>query len=259
MKKVLIILGLTLFIAAAAAGCGNNEAKLNHEPVNLTVSAAASLTDAAKELKKVYENQQSDVTITLNLASSGTLQRQIEEGAPVDLLISASKVKMDALSEKGLIVEDSRKNILNNDIVLIAGKESSLNGFEDLAGDLVKKVSIGVPESSPAGRYAKEVLVSLDLWDKIDSKLVLAKTVRQVLAYVETGNVDAGLVYSSDTTISEQIKIVAAAPPDSHQPIVYPVAIIKSSRHQKEAGDFSRFLQSDEAARIFEKYGFRPI
>lgn len=259
MKKILYILALTLLLAAVATGCGSNEAKQNQEPVNLTVSAAGSLTDAVKELKNIYENQQNEVTITLNLASSGTLQKQIEEGAPADLFISASKAKMDALSEKGLIVEDSRKNILNNNIVLIAGKESNLTGFEDLAGNRVEKVSIGVPESVPAGRYAKEVLISLGLWDKINSKLVLAKTVRQVLAYVENGNVDAGLVYSSDTTISDRIKILAAAPSDSHKPIVYPVAVIESSQYQKEARDFSEFLQSDEAARIFQKYGFKPI
>ncbi|KUK83127.1 MAG: ABC-type molybdate transport system, periplasmic component [Pelotomaculum thermopropionicum] len=259
MKKILYILALTLLLTAVAAGCGSNEAKQNQEPVNLTVSAAASLTDAVKELKTVYESQQNEVTITLNLASSGTLQKQIEEGAPADLFISASKAKMDALSEKGLIVEDSRKDILNNNIVLIAGKESSLTGFEDLTGNRVEKISIGVPESVPAGRYAKEVLISLGLWDKINSKLVLAKTVRQVLAYVENGNVDAGLVYSSDTTISNRIKILAAAPSDSHKPIVYPVAVIKSSQYQKEARDFSEFLQSDEAARVFQKYGFKPI
>lgn len=259
MKKILYILALTLLLAAVTAGCGSNEAKQDQEPVNLTVSAAASLTDAVKELKNIYENQQNEVTITLNLASSGTLQKQIEEGAPADVFMSASKAKMDALSEKELIVEETRKNIVHNDIVLIAGKESSLTGFDNLAGDQVEKISIGVPESVPAGRYAKEVLISLDLWDKINSKLVLANTVRQVLAYVETGDVDAGLVYSSDTTISDQIKILAAAPSDSHSPIVYPVAVIKSSQYQKEARDFSEFLQSEQAAQVFEKYGFQSI
>lgn len=261
MKKVFVFLALMLFVVAAVAGCGGakEQQKAKAEPVNLTVSAAASLKDAAEELKAIYEKQHADVTITYNLAASGTLQKQIEEGAPADLFISAGKSQMDALAEKGLIVDASRKDLLGNELVLIAGKDSKLAGFDGLADASVKKISIGTPETVPAGQYAKETLTSLNLWDQLQPKLVLAKDVRQVLTYVETGNVDAGLVYRTDAVTGKEIKIVAAAPAGSNKPIVYPMAVIKSTKHQKEAEQFAKFLQSDDAVKVFEKYGFKAL
>ena len=262
MKK-LLLLGLMLIVltAVAVAGCGGSEGQpqAGVEPVNLTIAAAASLQDAAGELKTIYEQQQAGVKITYDFASSGTLQKQIEEGAPADLFISAGKSQMDALAEKGLIVDASRKDLLGNELVLITGKDGSLSGFAGLTDANVAKVGVGTPETVPAGKYAREALTHLDLWDKIAAKLVLAKDVRQVLTYVETGNADAGLVYRSDTVGSDKIKIVAAAPAGSHKPIVYPMAAIKNSKYQKEAEDFAGFLQSAEAARVFEKYGFKPL
>lgn len=260
MKK-LLLLGLMLIVLTAVAGCGGGEGQpqAGVEPVNLTIAAAASLQDAAGELKAIYEQQQAGVKITYNFASSGTLQKQIEEGAPADLFMSAGKSQMDALAEKGLIIDVSRKDLLGNELVLITGKDGSLSSFEELTGASVVKVGVGTPETVPAGKYAKEALTHLDLWDKIEAKLVLAKDVRQVLTYVETGNADAGLVYRSDTVGSDKIRIVAAAPAGSHKPIVYPMAVIKSTKYQKEAEDFAGFLQSAEAARVFEKYGFKPL
>jgi len=261
--KKLLSLGLVLIVltTVAIAGCGGGEgqARAGAEPVNLTIAAAASLQDAAGELKTIYEQQQAGVKITYNFASSGTLQKQIEEGAPADLFISAGKSQMDALAEKGLIVDASRRDLLGNELVLITGKDGSLSGFEGLTDAGVAKIAVGTPETVPAGKYAQEALTHLGLWDKIESKLVLAKDVRQVLTYVETSNADAGLVYRSDTMGSDRIKIVAAAPADSHKPIVYPMAVIKGSKYQKEAEDFAGFLQGAEAARVFEKYGFKPL
>ncbi|OPY58552.1 MAG: Molybdate-binding periplasmic protein precursor [Pelotomaculum sp. PtaU1.Bin035] len=261
MKKILVFWALTLFVAAAAAGCGGaqerQEAKAG--PVNLTVSAAASLKDAAEELKAIYEKQNAGLTIEYNFAASGTLQKQIEEGAPADLFISAGKSQMDALAKKGLIVDASHKDLLGNELVLIAGKDSKLTGFEGLTGESVKKISIGTPETVPAGQYAKETLTSLKLWDQLQPKMVLAKDVRQVLTYVESGNVDAGLVYRTDAIAGKEIKIVAAAPVGSNQPIVYPMAVIMSTKHQKEAEEYAKFLQSDDAVKVFEKYGFKAL
>ncbi|BAF58856.1 ABC-type molybdate transport system, periplasmic component [Pelotomaculum thermopropionicum SI] len=261
MKKYLFLLIILLLTAAAAAGCGTGkeQPKAAAEPVNLTVSAAASLQDALEELKTVYAGQNPGVTVTYNFAASGTLQKQIEEGAPVDLFISAGKSQMDALSEKGLILNDSRKDLLGNELVLIARKDSELTGFEDLAGPDVARISIGTPETVPAGQYAREALSKLKLWDKLQPKFVLAKDVRQVLTYVETGNVDAGLVYRSDALAGKEIKVVAAAPADSHAPIVYPMAIIKSTKHQKEAEAFASFLSGAEAMQVFTKYGFKTL
>ncbi len=258
MKKILF-LALVLLVAVSVIGCGGQKEQPKTEPVNLNISAAASLTDAMKELESLYESKNAGVTITLNLASSGTLQKQIEEGAPADLFISAGKSQMDALSQKGLIIEESRKDLLGNELVLVAGKNSTLAGFEGLTGESVKKVSIGTPETVPAGQYAKETLTTLKLWDQLQTKMVLAKDVRQVLTYVETGNVDAGLVYRTDAATSTSVKVVAAAPAGSNKPILYPMALIKSTKYQKQTEDFAKFLQGDDAAKIFEKYGFKVI
>ena len=259
MKKTLTFLVLALFVMAFAAGCGGTKEPAKTEPVNLNISAAASLQDAAGELKTLYETENAGVILTLNLAASGTLQKQIEEGAPADLFISAGKSQMDALSQKGLIVEESRKDLLGNELVLIAGKDSKLAKFEDLADASVGKISIGTPETVPAGKYAKETLTNLNLWEQLQPKMVLAKDVRQVLTYVETGNVDAGLLYRTDAATGGNNKIIAAAPAGSSAPIVYPVAVIKNTKYQKEAEAFEAFLTSDEAVKIFEKYGFKVL
>lgn len=261
MRKLPVIIGIMLFIMAAVVGCGGakEQPKTAAEPVNLTIAAAASLKDATEDIEAAYKKQHPNVTLTFTLASSGTLQKQIEEGAPADLFISAGKSQMDALAQKGLIIDASRKDLLGNELVLIAGKDSKLAGFEGLTDASVGKISIGTPETVPAGKYAQEALTSLKIWDKIQSKLVLAKDVRQVLTYVETGNVDAGLVYRSDAAVGKDIKVVAAAPADSHKPVVYPMALIKSTKHQKETEDFANYLFGDEAAKVFDKYGFTTL
>jgi len=261
MKRFLCLISLMVFIVIAVVGCGTNQEqpKTAAEPVSLTISFAASLQDAAEELKDIYIEENPNVAIACNFASSGTLQKQIEEGAPVDMFFSAGQKQMDALSDKGLIVEDSRKDLIGNDIVLIAVKDSPLTGFDELTGDKVGKISIGEPESVPAGKYAQETLISMDLWDALQPKMVLAKDVRQVLTYVETGNVDAGLVYSSDALVGENIKVVTAAPEDSHKPIIYPLAIIKDTKHQTETESFIDFLTSSEARQVFTKYGFKTL
>lgn len=259
MKKTLALLVMALFVMAFVAGCGGTKEPAKTELVNLNISAAASLQDAAGELKTLYETKNTGVTLTLNLASSGTLQKQIEEGAPADLFISAGKSQMDALSQKGLIIEELRQDLLGNELVLIAGKDSKLAKFEDLADSSVGRISIGTPETVPAGKYAKETLTALNLWEQLQPKMVLAKDVRQVLAYVETGNVDAGLVYRTDAAISSNIKIIAAAPAGFSAPIVYPMAVIKNTKYQKEAEAFETFLKSDDSVKIFEKYGFKVL
>jgi len=154
MRRLLFLLGLVMFIAAAAAGCGagKEQPEAEAEPVNLIISAAASLKDAAEELKDIYITKHPEVNITYNFASSGTLQKQIEEGAPADVFISAGKPQMDALAEKDLIVEETRQDLLSNEIVLITQSDSNLAGFEELAGSDVEKISIGTPESVPAGK-----------------------------------------------------------------------------------------------------------
>ena len=262
MKKRFLTLVMLLIMALAAIGCGSShttEEAAAPPPVELNVSAAASLTDAAREIADLYSQQHPDIKITYNFASSGTLQKQIEEGAPADLFISAGKKQMDALQEQGLIVDSTRKDLLGNELVLIAPKNSTLTGFEGITDASVYKIAIGTPETVPAGKYAQEALISMELWDSIQPQLVMAKDVRQVLTYVQTGNTDAGLVYRSDTYQADKIKIIASAPSDSHKPIVYPMALIQSSQKQETAADFANFLTSREATDIFSKYQFIPL
>ncbi len=259
MKKILAFFVLALFVIASIAGCGGTQEPAKTQPVNLNISVAASLTDAAGELETLYKTKNAGVTLTINFASSGTLQKQIEEGAPADLFISAGKSQMDALSQKELIIEESRQDLLGNELVLIAGKDSKITKFEDLTDVSVSTISIGTPETVPAGSYAKETLTNLNLWEQLEPKMVLAKDVRQVLTYVETGNVDAGLVYRTDAATSDKVEIIAAAPAGSSKPIVYPMAVIKDTKYQKEAEDFAAFLTTDEAVKIFEKYGFKVL
>lgn len=237
----------------------NTSGQAGQGQAGLTVSAAASLQDVAEELRNIYTRKYPNANINYRFASSGTLQQQIEEGAPVDLFISAGESQMDALSEKGLIKEGSRKDLLSNELVLIAKKDSKLSSFAGLIDPSIARIGIGKPETVPAGMYAKQTLTYLNLWDRIKHKLVYAQDVRQVLASVESGDVDAGLVYRSDALVGENIRTVAVAPAGSHDPILYPLAIIKSTQNQKEAEAFAAFLSSDEAAQVFSKYGFKVL
>jgi len=224
------------------------------------VSAAISLKEALAALKQIYEKKKPDVEISLNLASSGMLQKQIEEGAPVDLFISAGKKQMDELATKGLIVPETRSDLLGNELVLIISKEKkgTIKSFADLV-DKAQSISIGHPETVPAGKYGKETLVNLKLWDKVEKKIMFAKDVRQVLSYVDSGNMDAGLVYRSDTVALKSGIVAATAPKASHSPILYPMALIKDSKNKEAARKFMDFLKTDEAAKVFLKYEFIPV
>jgi len=225
--------------------------------VELTISVAASVQDAMKDVQAAYAEEVPNVTITYNFGSSGSLAQQIAQGAPTDVFLSASQKWMDDLEEKGEIVADSRQDLLQNAMVLIVPQDQTgIADFKDVETAAVTKVAIGEPESVPAGRYAKEVLTSLNLFESIQPKLVFGKDVRQVLAYVATGNVDAGLVYATDAQVSDQVKVIATAPADTHSPIVYPVAVVQDSDEAAAAQAFVDFLTSDAAAAIFQGYGF---
>jgi len=165
---------------------------------------------------------------------------------------------MDALEQKNLIVKESKVNLLGNELVLITGKDNSkVMSLEDLTNASVSKVSIGTPESVPAGKYAQESLTNLKLWDSLQPKFILAKDVTQVLNYVETGNVDAGLVYRSDAMGSTKVKVAAVVPESSHKPIVYPAAVIAATKNKQVVEDFLKYLQSSDAQKIFANYGFK--
>lgn len=262
MKKISVISLLVMsFMLLVSCGQANTTTPSDSEPVALTVSAAASMTEAMQEVEVAYEAANPNVDITMNFASSGSLQNQIEQGADVDVFASASVGKMNALQDKGLILEDTRKNFLENKVVLIVPKDSTadITSFDDLATDKVNQIGIGEPDSVPVGQYSKQILTSLNLFDTIQSKVVFGKDVKEVLTWVETGNVDAGMVYSTDANVSDKVTVVANAPDDTHEPICYPAAVIKDSKNVDAAKAFVNYLYSSEAKPIFEKYGFTFI
>lgn len=224
----------------------------------IVVSAAISLKDALDEVDQLYMRANAGTSVSVNYGASGTLQLQIEQGAPVDVFLSAAPKQMDALESKGLLLEGTRKDLLRNEVVLIVPKDSSLGitSFQDLTRENVKQIALGEPTAVPAGQYAKEVLTKLGIYDAVNSKAVLGKDVRQVLTYVETGNVDAGIVYATDAQSSSKVRVVARAPAGSHSPVIYPVAVIKASKNASTAKQFEDFLSSSTAAAVFEKYGF---
>jgi molybdate transport system substrate-binding protein len=251
---VAVVLALCLFTAGSFGGSSQPQSG----KADLTVSAAISLKDALDEAKQTYIAANPNVTIAANYGASGTLEIQIEQGAPVDIFLSAAPKQMDALETKALLVGGTRRDLLRNEVVLIVPKDSSapISSFQDLARADVKQVALGEPVTVPAGQYAKEVLTSLGIYDAVNSKAILGKDVRQVLTYVETGNVDAGIVYATDAMSSAKVKVVATAPAKSHSPVIYPAAVIKASKNPTAARAFLDFLAGPRGLAIFQKYGF---
>lgn len=261
-KSLWLLIGL-LAVALLAAGCGGKKEAPPQaaQPVELNISAAVSLKDALTEIQKNYQVKKPNVTLVYNLGASGSLQKQIEQGAPADIFISAAPKQMDDLEAKNLVNKSTRKNLVENKLVLVAPQNSTLglNKFEDISKAGVQKFSMGETATVPAGQYGQQVLQKLNLWDGVKDKVVFAKDVRTVLAYVETGNVEAGIVYKTDAASSAKVKIAATAPEGTHQPILYPAAILSGAKQPKAAEEFMAYLAGPEAGQIFEKYGFSII
>lgn len=256
-----------ILILIVGVGCNNQEASdgtptedTNQQVENteLLISTAASLTDAMTEIEKAFEDEYSDIDVSFNYGSSGTLAQQIQQGAPADAFLSADQKWMDTLEEENLILPETRIDFTGNKLVLISQKDHSLeiSSFEDLNPAEIGDLAIGNPESVPAGSYAKEVLTKLNKWEGLEKHLILAKDVRQVLTYVESGNTELGIVYSSDAFISDQVKIIAEASSDWHTPVIYPAAVTADSKNADSAKRFIEFLQTEEAQSILNQFGF---
>lgn len=222
------------------------------------VYAAASTSQVINEIIQQFNSTQPDIKIKASFASSSTLAKQIEAGAPAHLYISANPTWMDYLQERQLIVNQSRQNLLSNRIVLITPADKPLSvtmnpGFE-FAATLQGRLCLGEPLHVPAGIYAKQALVSLGWWQETKPLVVGMKDVRAALVMVELGECAAGIVYATDANASNKIYLAADFPPDSHEPIVYPVATLKSA--PKSATIFQHYLSSPVAQSLFKKYGF---
>ncbi len=254
-KHISVLIALLLTIGLFMTGCAGAK---KDEPVEIIVAAAASLTIPMTEIADNYMAENENVTVTLDFASSGKLQTQIENGAPADIFFSAATSKMKALEEQSLIADGTRVDLLRNEIVLIVPVDSALEltSFEDAATELTATVAVGDPESVPAGQYAKQTFEYLNIWDAISAKAVLGSDVKQVLSWVSTAEADCGVVYKTDAVSDEGVKILALAPDDSHEAVVYPVAIVEYSEQQEAAAAFIEYLKTDAAMTVFDASGF---
>lgn len=268
MKKRKIYLAAVLCVAMLAgslSGCSSTEKEEStkqsadqKESCELMVAAAASLEYAFEEqLIPMFEKAHPEVTVKGTYDSSGKLQTQIEEGLEADLFMSAAMQQMEALTEENLVDPSSVRKLLENQIVLITPSEDGLDlaDFTDITE--ADTIAIGDPASVPAGQYAREALTSLGLWEEVLSKASLGTNVTEVLNWVAEGSAQAGVVYATDASTTDRVKVAAAAPEGSlSEPVIYPAGLVQASGNKEEAGVFLEFLQSKEAMRVFEKYGF---
>jgi molybdate transport system substrate-binding protein len=225
--------------------------------VDLVVSAAASLAATLNEAKPLFEQKHPGTRLFYNFAASGILARQIEGGAPVDVFISASPQPMDQLQVRRLVLEGTRIGLLSNELVLVVPRQDQgrIKGFSDLSG--AGRIAMGDPGFVPAGQYAMEILRHLGLWESLRPKLIYGQDVRQVLEYVARAEVDAGIVFATDAALMpDRVTRVARAPVGSHQPVLYPAAVMVQSKHPEQARAFLDFLTRPEARALFEKHGF---
>jgi len=228
----------------------------------VTVFAAASLTNAIQDIAAQYQKEKG-VQVVSSFASSSTLARQIEQGAPADLFISADQQWMDYSIGKQQIVENTRYTLLGNDLVLIAAKASKIDHVDindktqwaTLLGD--GRLSVGDPDHVPAGIYAKEALQKLGAWTTLEPKLARASDVRAALVLVEREEAPLGIVYGSDALASQKVKVVGTFPAESHKPVEYPIAIVKGHENPVVTA-FYDYLKTPAAAAIFKHYGFAP-
>jgi molybdate transport system substrate-binding protein len=227
----------------------------------IIVGAAISLKEAFTEIGAAYKRQ-TGTEVTFSFGASGVLEKQIEEGAPIDVFASAAEKEMNDLKEKKLIVESTRADFVRNTLVLVVPADSKLelHSFPDLLKPGVTKVAIGNPKTVPAGQYAQELLRNTQMWPRLESRLILGENVRQVLDYVARGEVDAGIVYATDAQIAHGKAVIAARAPDNdYGPILFPLAVIEKSPHEQAARKFVDLVLSPEGAQILKKHGFEPV
>ena len=249
------------WLAAAAVSLSVTGPAVGAE--NITVFAAASLTNALQDIASQYEKGK-EVKIVSSFASSSTLARQIEQGAPADLFISADQQWMDYVSDKNTIDSGSRVTLLGNDLVLVAPAASkpqavSINKNTDWKSLLKgQRLAVGDPDHVPAGIYAKEALQNLGAWEQLSPVMARSNSVRAALALVERDETPYGIVYGSDAVASKKVTVVGIFPKESHKPVEYPLAIVKDHNNASVKA-FYNYLKGPEAAAVFKQYGFAPL
>ena len=227
------------------------------QAAELLVFGAASLTNSFSGMKYACQKKYPDVKVNTNYAASNPLLKQMETGAPVDVFASADQMTMDKAAAERLVDPATRKDFALNDLVLIVPADSKA-GVKDVQSLTVKKIAIGNPDSVPAGRYAKDSLNSVKLWEKLQPKYILANSVRQALDYVSRGEVDAGFVYRTDALkAGDKVKIICNV--EGHAPVLYPIAVGNTGKNHADGKKFIDFVVSKEGQDILHKYGFSPV
>jgi molybdate transport system substrate-binding protein len=226
----------------------------------ITVFAAISLRESLREIADQYEKATAD-KVVFSLGASSLLARQIEAGATPDIYVSADEGKMDALQAKGLILKESRRDLLRNALVIVVASEKGapVKTPADLAEPEVKRVALADPRAVPAGIYGKEYLLKQGLWEKVEKKVVAAVDVRAALAAVVAGNADAGIVYRTDAATSRQVRVTFAVPEAEGPRITYPAARVAGGKNPEGGARFLTYLQGAEAQAVFREHGFVPV
>ena len=252
-NALLCFLLAILFVSYGLSGCKSDKLK-QHE---MYVFAAISLSEALTEIGAQFTKDQ-DIRVHYNFAASATLQRQIEKGVSADVFISASPIQVEALKAQGILADGSRTDVLTNRLVVVSGKntEITIENLTELLDTSIKRIAIGHPEIVPAGSYAKEALEHFELWEKVKPKLIFGTDVRATLAYPTSGNVDIAIVYETDTTVTNKVKVLFKFPNDTHSRIVYPAVILKNSNNRVGAESYLTFLKKTIATDIFQQHGF---
>ena len=245
--------------APASSAAASSEA--SGESVQLTVFAAASLTETLNEIAEQYKTVAPNVELVFNFDSSGTLKTQIEEGADCDLFLSAAQKQMNALEEENLINADTRIDLLENKVVLAVpeGNPADIQSFEDIGTDKCKLVALG-NEDVPVGSYSVEILTNLGILDELESsnKITYGSNVKEVTTQVKEAAADCGIVYATDA-YSAGLETVDEATADECRQVIYPAALMTSTAHAEEAQAFLDYLTTDDAAAIFESVGFAMV
>jgi len=260
IKRSFVVGLVVIALVAATEGCGTRPAaesprSARAAPAGVLLFAAASTANALNEIKEQYVKTAGGQVQT-SYAASSTLARQIAQGADADVFLSADTKWSDYLAGKDLVVR--RQDLLGNRLAIIvpADSQASVKRPEDLLAASIEHLALGEPDSVPAGRYAKQALTRLGLWDQLKTKVVPAEDVRHAMTYVESGAAEAGIVYATDAAVSQRVKVVAEIPENLTEPIRYPLALLKHGENNAAAESFYRYLTSPTANEVFRKYGF---
>ncbi|MGQ0793339.1 MAG: molybdate ABC transporter substrate-binding protein [Deltaproteobacteria bacterium] len=252
---------ILLLLFAFCINALSDSIAIAEEPAGeILVSAAVSLKGAFVEIAALLEGERG-AKVVFNFGASGVLQKQIENGAPADVFASAAEKQMNELESKGLIQKNTRRNFAGNVLVIVVPPDAKFHpaSAAELDSDKLAKIAIGNPKTAPVGEYAREFLMKVGIWERIEPKLVFSENVRQTLDYVERGEVDAGVVYQSDIAGGGAKAVRSAVVPHLlHSPIIYPIAVVRGAKNPELARKFITLISSRKGRGILKKHGFTP-